>query len=89
MQLDCSNDMPVHISVCTSYDLNALMPVVWKLWCLCVSVFCHRNERLVFGAMNHHYILCEIRKKCKGHLCSAHQGLWGRGYEIVKCFGVA
>jgi len=22
----------VHVSTCTDYDLNALVPVVWKLW---------------------------------------------------------
>jgi hypothetical protein len=32
MQLDHSKDMSVHVSVCTSYDLNTLMPIVWKLW---------------------------------------------------------
>jgi len=24
--------MSVHVSTCTSYYLNALTPVVWKLW---------------------------------------------------------
>jgi hypothetical protein len=28
MQLDCSKDMSVHVSVCTSYNFNALTPVV-------------------------------------------------------------
>jgi hypothetical protein len=32
MRLDRSIDLSVHISTCTSYDLNALTPVVWKLW---------------------------------------------------------
>jgi len=32
MQLDRSKDMSVHVSTCTSYDFNALTPVVWKLW---------------------------------------------------------
>jgi hypothetical protein len=31
-RLDRSKDMSVHVSTCTSYDLNALAPVVWKLW---------------------------------------------------------
>jgi hypothetical protein len=25
-------DMSVHVSTCTSYDINALTPVVWNLW---------------------------------------------------------
>jgi hypothetical protein len=32
MRLDRSEDMSVHVSTCTDYDLNALVPVVWKLW---------------------------------------------------------
>jgi len=32
MRLDLSKDMSVHVSNSTSYDLNALTPVVWKLW---------------------------------------------------------
>jgi len=31
MQLDCIKYLSMHVSVCTSYDLNTLMPVVWKL----------------------------------------------------------
>jgi len=31
MQLGCSKDMSVHVSTCTCYDFNTLMPVVWKL----------------------------------------------------------
>jgi hypothetical protein len=27
-----NRDMSVRISTCTSYDLNSLMPVMWKLW---------------------------------------------------------
>jgi hypothetical protein len=30
--LDCSKDISVHVSACTSYDFSALMPVVWHLW---------------------------------------------------------
>jgi hypothetical protein len=33
MRLDHSKNMPVHVSTCTSYNFNALTPVVWKLWC--------------------------------------------------------
>jgi hypothetical protein len=33
VRLDCIKDVPVHVSTCTSYDFNALTPVVWKLWC--------------------------------------------------------
>jgi hypothetical protein len=34
--------MYVHVSTCTNYDLNALTPVVWKMWrwkdvCVCMS----------------------------------------------------
>jgi hypothetical protein len=32
MRLDHSNDMSAHVSTCTSYDLNAVTPVVCKLW---------------------------------------------------------
>jgi hypothetical protein len=32
MQHDCSKDMAVHVSSCSSYDFNALKPVVWKMW---------------------------------------------------------
>jgi hypothetical protein len=32
MQLDRRKDMFMHVSACTIYDLNALTPVVWKLW---------------------------------------------------------
>jgi hypothetical protein len=32
MWLDCSKNMCVHVSTCTSYDFNSRMPVVWKLW---------------------------------------------------------
>jgi hypothetical protein len=32
MRLDRSEDMSVHVSTCTSCDLNTLVPVVWKLW---------------------------------------------------------
>jgi hypothetical protein len=31
-RLDHSKDMSAHVSTCSSYDFNALMPVVWKLW---------------------------------------------------------
>jgi hypothetical protein len=31
MRLDRSKDMSMHVSTCTSYDFNALTPVVWKL----------------------------------------------------------
>jgi hypothetical protein len=31
MRLDHSKDMFVHVSTCTSYDFNALTPVVWKV----------------------------------------------------------
>jgi len=30
VQLDHSNDMSVNVSTCTSYDFNALTPVVLK-----------------------------------------------------------
>jgi hypothetical protein len=30
MQLDHSKNMSVHVSTCTSYDFNALMPIVWN-----------------------------------------------------------
>jgi len=30
--LDCSKDIYVHVSTCTSYDFDIFMPVVWKLW---------------------------------------------------------
>jgi len=29
----CSKDMSVHVLTCTSYNFNALKPVLWKLWC--------------------------------------------------------
>jgi len=32
MRLDCSKDMSIHVSACTSCDFNALTPVIWKLW---------------------------------------------------------
>jgi len=32
MRLDRSKDMSLHVSTCTSYDFNALKPVVWKMW---------------------------------------------------------
>jgi len=32
MRPDRSKDVSVHVSACTSYDFNALTPVVWKLW---------------------------------------------------------
>jgi len=32
MQFDCSKDMSVHVSTCTSYDFNVLIPVTRKLW---------------------------------------------------------
>jgi hypothetical protein len=31
MKRDPSEDVSVHVSTCTSYDFNALTPVVWKL----------------------------------------------------------
>jgi len=33
VRLNCSKDMSVHVSTFTSYDFNALTPVVWKLLC--------------------------------------------------------
>jgi len=33
MPLDRSKNMFVYVSTCTIYDLNALTPVVWTLWC--------------------------------------------------------
>jgi len=33
VQLDHSKDMTIRASTCTSYDFNALISVVWKLWC--------------------------------------------------------
>jgi hypothetical protein len=39
------------------------------------------SDRLVSGATNQHYILCEIRKECKWHLCNGFRGLWA---EAVK-----
>jgi len=33
MQLVHSKDMFVYVSTCTSYDFNALTPVVWQFWC--------------------------------------------------------
>jgi len=33
MQLYHSKDSSVDVSTCTSYDFNALTPVVWRLWC--------------------------------------------------------
>jgi len=30
MQLDHSKDMYMHVSTCTSYDLNTLTPAMWK-----------------------------------------------------------
>jgi hypothetical protein len=32
MQLELGKEISVHIPPCTSYDLNALTPVVCKLW---------------------------------------------------------
>jgi hypothetical protein len=32
MRLDRSKDMSVHVLTCRNYELNALRPVVWKLW---------------------------------------------------------
>jgi hypothetical protein len=32
MQLGCCKDMSVHVSTSTSYNFNASMPGVWKLW---------------------------------------------------------
>jgi len=32
MHLDYYKDMAVHVSFCTSYDFNALKPVMWKFW---------------------------------------------------------
>jgi len=32
MQLNLSKDASVHVSLCTSYYFNALMPAAWKLW---------------------------------------------------------
>jgi len=29
---DHSKDMSVHVSICASYDFNALVHFVWKLW---------------------------------------------------------
>jgi len=31
-KLDRSKVMSVHVSTCTSYDFNALTPVIWKSW---------------------------------------------------------
>jgi len=39
--------MSMHVSACTSYDLKALMPVVWKLWRWedgSFSTSCWKNE---------------------------------------------
>jgi len=33
MQRDHNKDMSVHVSTCTSYNWNALMPVLWRMWC--------------------------------------------------------
>jgi hypothetical protein len=33
MQLDHGKVMSVHVLTCTSYNFNALMPVVWKFQC--------------------------------------------------------
>jgi len=29
---DCSKDMSVHVSACSSYDFNELMSIMWQLW---------------------------------------------------------
>jgi hypothetical protein len=68
VRLDRSKSTSVHVSICTSFDLNALTPVVWKLWRwkdLCVSTSCRKNEWSVFRATNRLKILCEIGKKMK------------------------
>jgi hypothetical protein len=41
VQLDCSKDMSVHVSSCTSYDFNTLMPVVWSCGTDKMCVFLH------------------------------------------------
>jgi len=32
MRLVRNKDMSVHVSACTTYDFNALTPVLWNLW---------------------------------------------------------
>jgi hypothetical protein len=32
MQLYRRKDVSVHVSTCTSYDFNALTPVLWEMW---------------------------------------------------------
>jgi hypothetical protein len=39
-------DMSVHVSTCTTYDFNALMPVVWKVW-RCKDVFVYTSRRFL------------------------------------------
>jgi len=47
MRHDSGKDMSLRVSAYTSYDLNALTPVVWKLcWCkdVCVSTSRRKNK---------------------------------------------
>jgi len=46
MQLDFSKGMFVHVSTCTSYDINRLTLVVWKL-CLFLHVVTKVSDKFL------------------------------------------
>jgi hypothetical protein len=67
--------MSLYVSTCTSYDFKALMPGVEV-----VNTSHSKNEWVAFRAANQHYILSEVRKECKWHLCNAE----AYGRETMK-----
>jgi len=75
MRLDRSKDMSVHVSTCTSYDLNELMPASWKVW-RCGVFLClvaKMSDRFLEKRIN--IIFCVKLGKNARHLCTAVQGL--------------
>jgi hypothetical protein len=49
VQLNYRTDMSVHISTCTSYNFNALMPVVWKCEALIKCVKLGNDVKIITG----------------------------------------
>jgi hypothetical protein len=54
MQLDHSKNMSVHVSTCTSYNVNTLTPVVWEVVALKRCVVLH----LVTNKSDQHIDVC-------------------------------
>jgi len=91
MRLDRSKDTSVRVSVGTSYDFNALTPVVWKFrWWKFVWVSTSRHKKLLEQILEL-WIDIKFCAKLGNNVsgdCAVLSKAYGGGgsYENVKCF---